>query len=225
RRTRGILGGRRWQKSVGGLRAEIHGGSYLCPARQKLHLLRADVGHHRRIQSGAQRHLQRAAEHSARRHLARELLDRAQRVLRAITLTRALRPSDGAAVRAGRIPFSEVIRPTRPCPEQARDILSGSSCASCGLTKLATGMISALQPSWLAARKAQASDIPCGLFLLRRPDVWRSGRWARTASTSISTPAACGYVNPNGTDDRRRIGSLYRRVNVVRKPGGHGVAV
>jgi len=46
-----------------------------------------------------------------------------------------------------------------------------------------------------------------------------------TASTSISTLAACGYVNPNGTDDRRRIGSLYRRVNVVRKPGSHGVAV
>ena len=52
----------------------------------RLHLLRADGGHHQRAQPGAQGPLQRAAERAARRRLAGELPDHTERVLTAAEL-------------------------------------------------------------------------------------------------------------------------------------------
>ena len=47
----------------------------------ELHLLRADGGHHERVESRTQRRLQRASVHQARRHLAGKLLDQAVWIL------------------------------------------------------------------------------------------------------------------------------------------------
>ena len=86
--SRHFLRGRRARKNLGDLRAEIYLVAVVyAPPGRPVHLLRADVRHHRWFQSGARRRVPGVAEHPAGRGVARELLDRAEWILRHRSLT------------------------------------------------------------------------------------------------------------------------------------------